>query len=80
MIEPSGAPDDTVRERADRDRATPWLLLDADRRLVTAVILSTVFLGLVAAGSASPVPPQPSAAATPSTRCFRGCSPRPSPA
>ena len=54
MTDPSGAPDDALRERADRNRAVLWLLLDADRRLVTAVILAVVFLGLVAAGALLP--------------------------
>ena len=54
MTESSDAPDDSVGERAERSRATLWLLLDADRRLVTAVILSLVFLGLVAAGTLLP--------------------------
>jgi hypothetical protein len=54
MTESSDAPDDSVRERADRSRAALWLLLDADRRLVTAVILSLVFLGLVAVGALLP--------------------------
>jgi len=47
-------PDDTVGERAERGRATLWLLLDADRRLVTGVVLSLVFLGVVAAGTLLP--------------------------
>ena len=51
---PTEAPDDSVGERAERSRATLWLLLDADRRLVTAVILSVVFLGLLAAGTLLP--------------------------
>ncbi|MDB2236408.1 MULTISPECIES: hypothetical protein [Halorubrum] len=54
MAETGDAPDDSVRERADRSRVALWLLLDADRRLVTAVILSLVFLGLVAAGAVLP--------------------------
>ncbi|GAA0536568.1 hypothetical protein ABNG02_11985 [Halorubrum ejinorense] len=54
MTGQSGAPDDGLRERADRNRAVLWLLLDADRRLVTAVILSVVFLGLLAAGALLP--------------------------
>jgi hypothetical protein len=54
MTDSSGAPDDSVRERAERSRVVLWLLLDADRRLVTAIILSLVFFGLVAAGAFLP--------------------------
>ncbi|VTT87376.1 unknown [Halorubrum sp. DM2] len=47
-------PDDSVRERAGRSRATMWLLLDADRRLVAGLILAAVVSGLVAVGHLLP--------------------------
>ena len=44
------APDDRLRERAEQSRAKLWLLLDADRRLVTGAMLAVVFFALAGTG------------------------------
>lgn len=48
------APGDLLRERAGESRAKLWLLLEADRWLVTGVLLAIVFLTLVGVGYLSP--------------------------
>ena len=47
-------PADRLRERADQHRLPLWLLLEADRVAVTAVLAGVVFLGLVAVGALVP--------------------------
>ena len=47
-------PSDLLRERADQSRAKLWLLLEADRWLVTSLLLCLVFLTLVGVGSLWP--------------------------
>jgi hypothetical protein len=49
-----GQPDDTMRARADGTRARLWLLLEADRRLVVAVLFVTTFAALLAVGTFLP--------------------------
>lgn len=49
MRDGDGGPADRMRERSGRSTAAMYLLLDADRRLVTGIILAFVFLGIVAA-------------------------------
>ena len=44
------APDDLLRERADQSRVKLWLLLEADRRLVTGIMLALVFTVFVGTG------------------------------
>ncbi|MFB6301314.1 MAG: hypothetical protein ABEH78_00400 [Haloferacaceae archaeon] len=51
-----GAPEDTMRERVPESWWRVWLVLDADRRAVTGMLLVGVFLALVAAGAAHPTP------------------------
>ena len=43
---------DTMSERADESRLKLWLLLDADRRVLTAAATAAVFVGFVVAVSA----------------------------
>jgi hypothetical protein len=47
-------PSDRFRERAEGNRAKLWLLLEADRRVVTAGMLVVVFAGFFGAGSLYP--------------------------
>jgi len=49
------SPDDTMRERAAASRAKLWLLLDANRRVITAALVVVVFAVLVAVGTLGPV-------------------------
>ena len=49
------SPDDTMRERAAANRVKLWLLLDANRRVVTGAIVVVVFVTLVALGAVGPV-------------------------
>ncbi|MEF8852243.1 MAG: hypothetical protein V5A28_07475 [Haloarculaceae archaeon] len=49
------SPGDTMRERAAGNRVKLWLLLDADRRAVTAAIVGVVFVTVLAAGTVGPV-------------------------
>jgi hypothetical protein len=49
MRDGDGGPADRMRERSGRSTAVMYFLLDADRRLVTGIILAFVFLGIVAA-------------------------------
>jgi hypothetical protein len=44
------APDDLLRERADQSRVKLWFLLEADRWLVTGVLLAVVLVGFIGAG------------------------------
>lgn len=44
------APSDLLRERADQSRLKLWFLLEADRWLVTGVLLAIVFGTLLAMG------------------------------
>jgi len=44
------APDDMLRERAGQSRTKLWFLLEADRWLVTGILLATVFVSLVVWG------------------------------
>jgi hypothetical protein len=48
------ATDDRLRERAAESRLKLWVLLEADRWLVTGVLLAIVFVVLVAWGALSP--------------------------
>jgi len=54
MSDSGDAPDDLLRERADQSRWKLWLLLEADRWLVTAVLLAVVFASFLAVGYLSP--------------------------
>jgi hypothetical protein len=54
MAEDGSAPGDLLRERADQSRVKLWLLLEADRWLVTGVLLLVVFGTLLAVGYLSP--------------------------
>jgi hypothetical protein len=47
-------PADRLRERADQHRLPLWLLLEANRVTVTAILAAVVFLGLVAVGALVP--------------------------
>jgi hypothetical protein len=49
------SPGDTMRERAAGNRVKLWLLLDADRRAVTAGIVGVVFVTVLVAGALGPV-------------------------
>jgi len=51
-------PADTMRERAEKPSWLLYLLLDADRRLITGLLSAGLFLTLVAVGVAHPVPAQ----------------------
>ncbi|MFC7131866.1 MULTISPECIES: hypothetical protein [Salinibaculum] len=51
----AGESAETMRERAAGSRWKLWLLLDADRWVVTAAVLVTIFGALVAVSVASPV-------------------------
>ena len=50
MSDSGDAPSDRLRERAEQSRTKLWFLLEADRRLVTGLLLAVVFLTLLAAG------------------------------
>jgi len=50
MAGDADAPDDLLRERADQSRVKLWFLLEADRRLVTGILLVFVFVVFVGAG------------------------------
>jgi hypothetical protein len=50
----NGQPDDRLRARAEESRAKLWLLLEADRRLVTGLVLAVIFLSLVVLGGLVP--------------------------
>ena len=54
MSDSGDAPDDLLRERADQSRWKLWLLLEADRWLVTGVLLAVVFAAFLAVGYLSP--------------------------
>jgi hypothetical protein len=49
-------PSDTMRERVGGSRTKLWLLLDADRRVITAIPLGLVFVSLVLLGVLDPAP------------------------
>jgi hypothetical protein len=49
------SPDDTMRERAAGSRVKLWLLLDANRRVVTGATVVVVFATLAALGAVGPV-------------------------
>jgi hypothetical protein len=49
------SPDDTMRERAAGSRAKLWLLLDANRRVVTGALVVGIFVALVVVGTVGPV-------------------------
>jgi len=49
------SPEDTMRERAAGSRVKLWLLLDANRRVVTGALVVVVFATLVAFGTFGPV-------------------------
>jgi len=51
---PDDAPSDTLRGRATGSRLKLWLLLDADRRLVTALLVGVVFAATLAAALVAP--------------------------
>ena len=53
-----GQPGDTMRERADTDPRVIYLLLDADRWVVTALFSLVLFLSLVAIAYTQPAPIQ----------------------
>jgi hypothetical protein len=55
MVGTEDAPSDLLRERVGASRLKLWLLLEADRRLVTGVLSIAVFVVLVGAGSISPI-------------------------
>jgi hypothetical protein len=52
----SGESSDTMRERAAGDTRLLWLLLDADRWVVTALLSAVLFCGILAAGFLHPTP------------------------
>ncbi len=52
----SDAPADTMRSRVAGSRLWLWVLLDVDRRVVTAAMSGVVFLALVALGALDPSP------------------------
>jgi len=54
----SDQPGDTMRERAGRSAWLLYLLLDANRWVVAGILSAVLFLSLVAAGVAHPVPTQ----------------------
>jgi hypothetical protein len=49
------APSDRLRERANESRTKLWFLLEADRRLVTGVLVALVFVVFLGAGYVHPV-------------------------
>ena len=49
-------PSDTMREQVDESRVKLWLLLDADRELITTIPLLIVFCSLVVLGVVDPAP------------------------
>jgi hypothetical protein len=51
-------PSDTMRERAEESTRELWLLLDADRRVVAAVLSAVLFAGIVLVGVLHPTPAQ----------------------
>jgi hypothetical protein len=55
MSDEEDKPSDLLRERAEQRRRKLWFLLEADRWLVTAVLMSVVFVTLTAAGYLLPV-------------------------
>lgn len=55
MPDDEDKPSDLLRKRAEQRRRKLWFLLEADRWLVTAVLLSVVFVTLTAAGYLLPV-------------------------
>ncbi|MDT3434469.1 hypothetical protein [Haloarcula sp. 1CSR25-25] len=56
MTADSGESSDTMRERAAGDTRLLWLLLDADRWLVTALLSAVLFCGILAVGLFHPTP------------------------
>ncbi|EFW94131.1 hypothetical protein ZOD2009_03270 [Haladaptatus paucihalophilus DX253] len=54
----SAQPGDTMRERVDESRLKLWILMEANRWLVAAVILLAVFAALVVLGVLDPSPLQ----------------------
>jgi len=54
MPDAGDTPDDLLRERADQSRLKLWLLLEADRRLVTGVLVVIVFGTLAGVGYLAP--------------------------
>ncbi|MDS0222099.1 hypothetical protein NDI54_12140 [Haloarcula sp. S1AR25-5A] len=56
MTSDSGESSDTMRERAAGDTRLLWLLLDADRWLVTAILSGVLFCGILAVGLLHPTP------------------------
>ena len=57
MVETGRGPDgERIERRASGSRLKDWLLLDADRHVVTAGLLTAMFLALVAVGHVDPTP------------------------
>jgi len=56
MTSDSGESSDTMRERAAGDTRLLWLVLDADRWLVTALLSGVLFCGILAVGLLHPTP------------------------
>ncbi|WP_255195224.1 hypothetical protein [Halorarius litoreus] len=54
MTDDGEQPSDRLRERAETPRWKLWLLLEADRRVVTALLLLALFVTLQAAGTLYP--------------------------
>jgi hypothetical protein len=54
MSESGDAPSDLLRERAEQSRLKLWILMEADRWLVTGILVGVVFSVLVGAGYLSP--------------------------
>ncbi|MFB6266916.1 MAG: hypothetical protein ABEI31_04585 [Halodesulfurarchaeum sp.] len=50
MADGNDTPDDRLRQRAGPSRTTLWFLLEADRWVVTGILLATVFVTLSLAG------------------------------
>jgi hypothetical protein len=51
-----GQPGDTMRERVGENRAKLWVLLEADRWVVTGLLVGAVFAVLVVLGTVDPAP------------------------
>ncbi|MFB6222240.1 MAG: hypothetical protein ABEH86_01030 [Haloarcula sp.] len=58
MMSDNGSESDTMRERASTDTRLAWLVLDADRWLITTLFSAVLFCGVLAVGSLHPTPPQ----------------------
>ncbi|GCF13019.1 hypothetical protein Harman_09540 [Haloarcula mannanilytica] len=58
MTAENGESSDTMRERAAGDTRLLWLLLDANRWLVTALLSAVLFCSILAVGHLHPKPPR----------------------